>query len=122
MSDDKKTKQLLDDAHKTGALSSAGKHVLDVIDLGAQIQAGLGVAVDDVAASEVVLVTMMPDDSGSISSAGNVEAVRDGHNLVLDALGASKQAGVVSIEVRDPHETKRVIEATIACLDSGAGR
>lgn len=34
----------------------------------------------------------------------------------------AKQAGVVSIEVRDPHETKRVIEATIACLDGGGGR
>jgi phosphomannomutase len=31
----------------------------------------------------------------------------------------AKQAGVVSIEVRDPHETKRVIEAAIACLESG---
>lgn len=29
----------------------------------------------------------------------------------------AKQAGVVSIEVRDPDETKRVIEAIIACLD-----
>ncbi|MGH8611932.1 MAG: HAD-IIB family hydrolase [Gammaproteobacteria bacterium] len=29
-----------------------------------------------------------------------------------------KQAGVVSIQVRDPDETKRVIEAIIACLDS----
>ena len=34
----------------------------------------------------------------------------------------AKQAGVVSIEVRDPHETKRVIEAIIACLESGNGR
>jgi HAD superfamily hydrolase (TIGR01484 family) len=34
----------------------------------------------------------------------------------------AKQAGVVSIEVRDPHETKRVIEAVIACLQSGVGR
>lgn len=34
----------------------------------------------------------------------------------------AKQAGVVSIEVQDPHETKRVIEATIACLESGNGR
>ena len=29
----------------------------------------------------------------------------------------AKQAGVASIEVRDPHETKRVIEAIIACLE-----
>jgi HAD superfamily hydrolase (TIGR01484 family) len=34
----------------------------------------------------------------------------------------AKQAGVVSIEVRDPDETKRVIEAIIACLESGASR
>jgi phosphomannomutase len=30
----------------------------------------------------------------------------------------AKQAGVVSIQVRDPNETKRVIEAIVACLDS----
>ena len=29
----------------------------------------------------------------------------------------AKQAGVASIEVRDPHETKRVVEAIIACLE-----
>jgi phosphomannomutase len=28
------------------------------------------------------------------------------------------EAGVVSIRVRDPNETKRVIEAIVACLDS----
>jgi hypothetical protein len=31
----------------------------------------------------------------------------------------AKEAGVVSIRVRDPDETKRVIEAVIACLDGG---
>lgn len=34
---------------------------------------------------------------------------------------AAKEAGVTSLRVRDPHETKRVIEAVIACLDSGNG-
>ena len=33
----------------------------------------------------------------------------------------AEEAGVVSIRVRDPHETKRVIEAVVACLD-GAER
>jgi phosphomannomutase len=28
----------------------------------------------------------------------------------------AKEAGALSIEVKDPHETKRVIEATVACL------
>jgi phosphomannomutase len=31
----------------------------------------------------------------------------------------AKEAGALSIEVRDPHETKRVIEAISACLGDG---
>lgn len=92
--------KLLEDAHQAGTLSTAALAALDVIDLGAQIQAGLGVAVDDVAASEVVLVTMMPDDSQSIAAAGNTAAVRDGHNLVLEALRRSRQAGDVFVHTR----------------------
>jgi hypothetical protein len=98
--DDKKVKQLLDDAHARGALSLKSLHALDVVDVGAQIQAGLGVTIDDVAASEVVLLTMMPDDSASIAAAGNTDAVRDGHNSVLDALKASKQSGEVLAHTR----------------------
>ena len=30
----------------------------------------------------------------------------------------AKQAGVLSIQVRDPNESKRMIEAIIACLDN----
>ncbi len=30
----------------------------------------------------------------------------------------AKEAGVVSIQVRDPHETKRVIETIVACLEA----
>jgi len=41
--------------------------------------------------SGAVLVTIMPDDSGSIRFAGNAQVVRDGHNLVLDALQYSYQ-------------------------------
>ena len=99
MTDDK-IKKLLSQAHGTGALSAKSLATLDVIDVGAQIQAGLGIAIDDVAASEVVLLTMMPDDSQSIAAAGNTEAVRDGHNFVLDALRASKQSGEVLAHTR----------------------
>lgn len=96
----RQARTLLDSAHQQGALSAAGMHVLSVADLGAQIQAGLGVSVDDVQASEVVLVTLMPDDSGSIRFAGNADAVRTGHNLVLDALAASRQSGDVLVHTR----------------------
>jgi hypothetical protein len=99
MSDDK-IKKLLDEAHNTGALSTRSRAALDVVDVGAQIQAGLGVSIDDVAASEVVLLTMMPDDSGSIAAAGNTASVRDGHNFVLEAMRKSKQAGEVLAHTR----------------------
>src|SRR3954463_14079438 len=98
--DDKKVSKLLGDAHAQGALSAKSLATLDVVDVGAQIQAGLGVTIDDVAASEGVLLTMMPDDSQSIAHAGNTGAVRDGHNFVIDALAQSKQAGEVLAHTR----------------------
>ncbi|HBL17271.1 MAG: hypothetical protein A2X36_00120 [Elusimicrobia bacterium GWA2_69_24] len=93
-------KELLKASHEDGELSDAAMAALSVPDLGAQIQAGLGIRPDDVPASEVVLVTMMPDDSGSIRFAANSQAVRDGHNLVLDALAASKQEDGVLVHTR----------------------
>ncbi len=87
-------------AHDEGDLSLQSMQALNSIDLGAQIQAGLGISADDVEASEVVLVTMMPDDSGSIQFAGNKQAVIDGHNLVLDALKKSKQTDAVLAHTR----------------------
>lgn len=98
--DDLKIKKLLDEAHQAGTLSAKSLAMLDVVDVGAQIQAGLGVTIDDVVASEVVLVTMMPDDSSSIASAGNTEVVRDGHNYVIEALRGSKQSGEVLAHTR----------------------
>jgi hypothetical protein len=93
-------KKLLEDAHETGALSKEALDKLDVVDVGAQIQAGLGLSIDDVGSSEVVLLTMMPDDSSSIACGNNADAVRDGHNFVIDALAASKQAGEVLAHTR----------------------
>ena len=79
-------------AHNQGLVSQEALQTLSVTaDIGAQIQAGLGVSPDDVPASQVVLLTVMPDDSGSIAAAGNTELVRQGHNIVLDAMRGSKQ-------------------------------
>jgi hypothetical protein len=91
---------LFQSAHDDGLLSTASLQVLDVHDIGAQIQAGLGIAIDDVTASEVVLVTIMPDDSGSIRFGGNVQAVRGGHNSVLDALADCQQNDNIFIHNR----------------------
>ncbi len=92
--------QLFSAAHTEGVLGPAALQALTVVDLGAQIQAGLGISVDDVQASEVVLVTVMPDDSGSIAHSGHARTVCDGHNLVLDALLTSQQKDGVLFHTR----------------------
>lgn len=62
--------------------------------LGPTINAGLGtVVVDDIDASEVIIVTEILDDSSSMH--GNAQHARDGHNLVVDSLKASKQQAAV---------------------------
>ena len=81
---------LFQNAMASGVITPATKQALVVPDLGQQIQAGLGIAVDDVSATEVTLVGVLVDDSSSISSARNEQAVRDGHNLVVEALKNSK--------------------------------
>ena len=85
--------ELLKNANEEGTLSDESLKALENLDIGNQIQAGLGVSVDSVQSSEVVLVTIMVDDSGSIRFNGNAQLVRDGHNSVLNALTASKQNG-----------------------------
>ncbi|OHD16032.1 MAG: hypothetical protein A2086_11045 [Spirochaetes bacterium GWD1_27_9] len=92
---------LFKDAHDEGLISSDTLNALNVIDIGAEIQAALGVGVDDFGSSEVVFVTMLIDDSSSIDYvAGNANAVREGHNAVIDALQSSKQKGNVLIHTK----------------------
>lgn len=100
MSNSVNLNELFEEAQQEGMLSPESAQALIVNDIGAQIQAGLGINVNDVDASEVVLVTMMPDDSGSIRFGGNADAVRDGHNMVIDALLSSKQRDNILVHTR----------------------
>jgi hypothetical protein len=91
--------QLFKSAEETG-LSKLAIQALDIPDMGAQIQAGLGIAPDDVPAQDVTLVNLLVDDSGSIRFGSNAQSVRDGFNLIIDALSKSKQASGVLMGVR----------------------
>lgn len=87
-------------AQAGGAIGAAAAQVLAIPDLGAQIQAGLGLAIDDLTtSSEVLLVSLLIDDSGSIDAAGNEQVVRDGVNFIVDSLKKSKQGQGDSILV-----------------------
>ncbi len=92
--------QLFQSAQSQGLLSNNSMQALNVFDIGAQIQAGLGIDVDDVMASEVVLVSIMPDDSSSIEYGGNTAVVRAGHNTILDALVNCNQKDSILVHNR----------------------
>lgn len=100
MSDSKNINELFEDAQDEGLLSPESSQALMVHDIGQQIQAGLGVDVDDVEASEVVLVSVMVDDSGSIRMAGNAQPIRNGHNELVKVLTDSKQQDNILIHTR----------------------
>ena len=91
---------LFQQAREEGTISAKALQALTVADVGNQIQTALGVKVDDIQASEVVLVTMLVDNSGSIRFGSNAQAVRDGHNLVLEAISASKQQNNILAHTR----------------------
>ena len=82
---------LLKTAQQEGDLSQKSMQALTNIDIGAQIQNGLGIAAEDVQASEIFLISMLVDDSGSIEYANNTQLVKDGHNLHLASFADSKQ-------------------------------
>ena len=82
-------KDILDEAADEGVLSQAALQVIDINDA---VLAGIdGTAIDDIVATDVTLMTIIIDDSGSINAADLVDAVREGQNMLITALENSKQ-------------------------------
>lgn len=83
---------LFGDLQGAGIVQADTAALLNVTDFGQQINAAMGVDVNNVDASEVFLVTLLLDDSTSIRMAGNTDNVRKGHDLVMEAFrGAQKK-------------------------------
>jgi hypothetical protein len=76
-------------AKNDGLVSANAIQALNLEDLGATIQQGLGVVPDDIQATEGTGILCLMDDSGSMVP--NTQLACDGHNLMLDALSGSKQ-------------------------------
>lgn len=100
MSDSMDINDLFKNASADGNLSQASMAALNVVDIGEQILAAMGVNVADVPASEVILVTLLVDDSGSIRFANNAQIIRDGHNSVLDALSKTMNQDCILVHTR----------------------
>ncbi len=92
---------LFGSAHEDGVLSKAAVSVFSIPDIANQINQAMGVpAVDVKGPNEVYLVTILVDDSGSIAEAGNEQAIRDGVNVVREALMESNSNNAVLMCVR----------------------
>jgi hypothetical protein len=78
-------------AQTEGEISQETLNNFEIADLGQSIQNSIGVHVDDVQASAVLLVQLVVDDSGSIRMAGNSEIMREGVNMIIDSLLGTKQ-------------------------------
>lgn len=65
-----------------------------------EIQGALGVGANLFNAAEAILVTVMPDDSGSISAANNETIMIEGVNTVLDAVGAARVQDNILAHIR----------------------
>jgi hypothetical protein len=89
---------LLTDAANNGSLSGQALQIIKASGLDDQITAALGTPALDVTSSEAILVTLLVDDSGSIRFAGNSQPIRDGHNLVIEALKGSKQGDAIQVQ------------------------
>jgi hypothetical protein len=87
-------------ACKDGAISTSSAQVLNVPDIGRQIADALGTASHHAPASEMILVTLLVDDSGSIRFAGNMNLIMEGHNHVVDALARTQQSQNIMIHTR----------------------
>jgi len=99
MSQTANVSQLFQDAHDAGDLSQTSMEAFNIVDPGAQIQNALGIDVDDVTASDVVLVTMMVDDSGSMAGS-KADVAAEGHNEVLSAFDGSAQKDSLLVHSR----------------------
>lgn len=89
---------LFQSARDDGTISAQSLNALMVVDVGAQIQNSLGTSVDEITASEVVLVNILLDDSSSMQD--HKQAAIDGYNLFLDTINASKQQNNVLVHAR----------------------
>jgi len=102
---------LFADAHQEGVVSDDSMKLLAGLDMGATIQNALGQPAFESQASEVILLAMVDDDSGSIAAIREdpkrygsplvgPELVINGHNLILDSLMKTKQAEAIMVHSR----------------------
>lgn len=91
--------ELIKKAVDDGLVSAASIKLFSP-DIGVQMNNALGVPAMSVKASDMYLLTLLVDDSGSIEAHNNVDNMRNGVNLVLDAVMGAVKAKNVLVHIR----------------------
>ncbi len=108
---------LLSSATTAGTLSAATSHLLTG-NLGAVVIAGAaGKDAEDIVASDVTLVTLLVDASSSIHDYKLEDAVREGQNLLVDALGDTRERDAILMALWTFNDEVRVIHSYVGLDD-----
>lgn len=86
--------------------------------LGAVVIAGAaGKAAEDIVASDVLLVTLLVDASSSIHARGLEDAVREGANMLVDSLAATRERDSVLMALWTFNDDTRVVHSYVGLDD-----
>ncbi len=77
-----------------------------------------GKALEDITASDVTLVTLLIDASGSIADRGLEQAVRDGQNSLIDAFGGAKEKDSVLLALWTFNGDQKVVHCYVPVEDA----
>jgi uncharacterized protein YegL len=112
MNDDDVTKSLAS-AVASGVVSAQTSSLVTG-HLGPLVLAGAaGKALEDITASDVTLVTLLVDASGSIADRGLEQAVREGQHALLDAFGGAKEKDSVLLALWTFNDEQKVVHAYV---------
>lgn len=92
--------ELFNTAQEEGTLSKIAVQSLNLGDITPQINQAMGINAGNVQSAETVVLSILIDDSGSIRLAGNSQAIRDGHNMIIESLMKSKQKDSIFVHCR----------------------
>lgn len=87
--------------------------------LGAVVIAGAaGKDAEEITTEDVMLVTLLVDASSSIASRGLEDAVREGQNLLLDALGDARERESILLALWTFNDKANVVHAYVSLADA----
>lgn len=117
MANQKDLEDLLRGATQAGTLSAATNQLITG-NLGAVVIAGAaGKDAEDIAASDVTLVTLLVDASSSIADRGLEDAVREGENLLVDALGDTRERDSILLALWTFSDQMKVVHSYVGLDD-----